>query len=59
MDEQQLKLNNQICFPIYSVSRLITIAYKSFWEEMGLTYPKYLVLLILWENDKLSINQIV
>lgn len=58
MDDQQLKLNNQICFPIYSVSRLITKAYKPFLEEMGLTYPQYLVLLILWENDKLSINQI-
>lgn len=58
MDVQQLKLNNQICFPIYSVSRLITKAYKPFLEEMGLTYPQYLVLLILWENDKLSINQI-
>lgn len=58
MDVQQLKLNNQICFPIYSVSRLITKAYKPFLEEMGLTYPQYLVLLILWENDKLLINQI-
>lgn len=58
MDDQQLKLNNQICFPIYSVSRLITKAYKPFLEEMGLTYPQYLVLLILWENDKLLINQI-
>jgi DNA-binding MarR family transcriptional regulator len=58
MDDQQLKLNNQICFPIYSVSRLITKAYKPFLEEMGLTYPQYLVLLILWENDELSINQI-
>lgn len=58
MDDQQLKLNNQICFPIYSVSRLITKAYKPFLEEMGLTYPQYLVLLVLWENDKLSVNQI-
>jgi len=58
MDDQQLKLNNQICFPIYSVSRLITKAYKPFLEEMGLTYPQYLVLLVLWENDKLSVNKI-
>lgn len=58
MDDQQLKLNNQICFSMYSVSRLITKAYKPFLEEMGLTYPQYLVLLILWENDELSINQI-
>lgn len=58
MDDQQLKLNNQICFPIYSVSRLITKAYKPFLEEMDLTYPQYLVLLVLWQNDKLLVNQI-
>lgn len=58
MDDQQLKLNNQICFPIYSVSRLITKAYKPYLEEMGLTYPQYLLLLVLWERDELSINQI-
>lgn len=58
MDDQQLKLNNQICFPIYSVSRLITKAYKPFLEKMGLTYPQYLVLLVLWENDNLSVNKI-
>ena len=58
MDDEQLKLNNQICFPIYSVSRLITKAYKPFLEEMGLTYPQYLVLLVLWENDNLAMNKI-
>jgi len=58
MDDEQLKLNNQICFPIYSVSRLITKAYKPFLEEMGLTYPQYLVLLVLWENDNISMNTI-
>ena len=58
MDNQQLKLNNQICFPIYSVSRLITKAYKPFLEEMGLTYPQYLVLLVLWENDNIAMNKI-
>ena len=58
MDDEQLKLNNQICFPIYSVSRLITKAYKPFLEEMGLTYPQYLVLLVLWENNNISMNKI-
>jgi len=56
--EQRLKLENQICFPIYSVSRLITKAYKPHLEKLGLTYPQYLVLLILWENHKLSVNKI-
>jgi len=57
-EEEQLKLANQICFPIYSVSRLITKAYKPYLEKMGLTYPQYLVLLVLWEHDNLSMNQI-
>ncbi len=57
-EKEQLKLSNQICFPIYSVSRLITKAYKPYLEKMGLTYPQYLVLLVLWEHGTLSMNQI-
>lgn len=58
MDDSQLKLSNQICFPLYSVSRLITKAYKPFLDKMGITYPQYLVLLILWENDGIMVSQI-
>ncbi len=58
MDDSQLKLANQICFPIYSTSRLIIKVYKPFLEKMGLTYPQYLVLMVLWEEDGLSINKI-
>lgn len=58
MDNSPLKLSNQICFPIYSTSRLLTKAYKPFLEKMGLTYPQYLVLMVLWEEDELSVNQI-
>lgn len=58
MDDSQLQLSNQICFPLYSGSRLITKAYKPFLDEMGITYPQYLVLMVLWENDNLSVNQI-
>ncbi|MCB7480542.1 MarR family winged helix-turn-helix transcriptional regulator [Christiangramia sediminis] len=56
--EEQLKLENQICFPIYSVSRLITRAYKPYLEKLDLTYPQYLVLLVLWEENSLSVNKI-
>jgi DNA-binding MarR family transcriptional regulator len=58
MDDAQLKLSSQVCFPVYSASRLITKAYKPYLDEMGITYPQYLVLLVLWENDSLSVNQI-
>jgi DNA-binding MarR family transcriptional regulator len=58
MDDSQLKLGNQICFSLYSVSRLITKAYKPFLDNMGITYPQYLVLMVLWENNELTVNQI-
>lgn len=58
MNDTQLQLSNQICFPLYSASRLVTQAYKPHLDELGLTYPQYLVLLVLWENDGLSVNQI-
>jgi len=58
MKNEQLLLENQVCFPIYSVSRLLTKAYKPYLDELGLTYPQYLVLMVLWENDDLSVNQI-
>lgn len=58
MDGNQLKLSSQICFPMYSVSRLITKLYKPYLDELGITYPQYLVLLVLWENDNQSVNDI-
>ena len=58
MDDSNLKLENQICFPIYSTSRLITKAYKPFLDEIGLTYTQYLVLMVLWETDEISVNKI-
>ncbi|WP_339926258.1 MarR family transcriptional regulator [uncultured Cyclobacterium sp.] len=58
MDASHLELKNQICFPFYSVSRLITKAYKPFLSKLGLTYPQYLVLMVLWEADGISVNQI-
>ncbi|MFT7071948.1 MarR family winged helix-turn-helix transcriptional regulator [Patiriisocius sp. Uisw_017] len=55
---EQLKLGNQVCFPIYSVSRLLTKAYKPYLDEMGITYPQYLVLMVLWENNCVTVNHI-
>jgi DNA-binding MarR family transcriptional regulator len=58
MAYDQLKLENQICFPVYAATRLITRAYQPFLEELGLTYPQYLVLMVLWEADGLGVNEI-
>ncbi len=53
-----LKLDNQLCFSIYAASRAITRAYRPILEKYGLTYPQYLVLLILWETEDLTVNEI-
>tara|TARA_X000001036_G_scaffold305119_1_gene284048 strand:- start:10615 stop:11067 length:453 start_codon:yes stop_codon:yes gene_type:complete len=58
MSNKSLKLSNQICFPIYLTSRLVTKTYKPFLDKMGITYPQYLVLLVLWEFNNLSVTQI-
>ena len=55
---EQLKLSNQVCFPIYSVSRLLTKAYKPYLDKMEITYPQYLVLMVLWEEEGITVNQI-
>ena len=49
--EEKFRLDNQLCFRLYSASRLITQAYHPLLGEYGLTYPQYLVLMVLWEKD--------
>ena len=58
MEFVQLKLSNQLCFPIYAASRLITREYQPHLDKLGITYPQYLVLMVLWENDGLTVNEI-
>ncbi len=54
----RFKLDNQLCFRLYTASRLITQAYHPMLSEFGLTYPQYLVLLVLWEKDAQPVNDI-
>jgi len=58
MSYDQLKLENQLCFPVYAASRLITREYQPYLDALEITYPQYLVLMILWENDGLPVNDI-
>lgn len=58
MAHQQLKLEHQLCFRLYTASRLTTQAYEPFFKKLGITYTQYLVLLVLWENDNMPINDI-
>ena len=51
-------LDNQLCFRLYTASRLLTQAYHPLLSEQGLTYPQYLVLLVLWEKDAQPVNDI-
>ena len=52
MTNEQMKLDNQLCFRLYSAARLMTGAYHPYLDPLGITYPQYLVLLVLWEKDK-------
>lgn len=58
MIREEFKLDNQLCFRLYTASRLITQAYHPLLSGEGLTYPQYLVLLVLWEKDNQPVNDI-
>lgn len=55
---EQLHLQNQLCFPLYALSRQMTALYRPHLEKLDLTYPQYLVMLLLWEHDTLSVKKI-
>ena len=54
----ELRLDNQVCFRLYTAARLITKAYTPVLTKLGITYPQYLVLMVLWEKDNLLVNDI-
>ncbi len=53
-----LKLSNQLCFPLYALSRKITSHYLPILDKIGLTYPQYLVMLVLWEENGISVKEL-
>ena len=55
---EELRLDKQICFRLYTAARLITQAYTPMLNELGITYPQYLVLMVLWEQDSQPVNDI-
>lgn len=54
----QLQLDNQLCFLFHRISRDLTAAYRPLLADLGLTYPQYLVMLVLWERDGLGVGEI-
>ena len=57
-DFSVLYLEKQLCFPLYAASRLTTKLYDPFLSELEITYPQYLVLLVLWQCTPLTVNEI-
>jgi DNA-binding MarR family transcriptional regulator len=56
--DPMLLLDNQLCFALYSASLAMTKLYKPLLDELGLTYPQYLVMLVLWEGDGLMVSEL-
>ena len=55
---KNLKLDNQLCFALYAATHSLTRAYRSALERSGITYSQYLVMLVLWENNNISVGKI-
>ena len=55
---EAMKLKNQLCFPLYAASRNVIGLYTPYLNELGLTYTQYLVFLVLWEKDGITVSEI-
>lgn len=55
---EAMKLENQLCFPLYAAARSITNLYTPHLKELGLTYTQYIVFLVLWEKDGVPVGEI-
>lgn len=55
---EAMKLSNQLCFPLYAASRNIINLYTPLLKQLGLTYTQYIVLLVLWEKDGITVGEI-
>jgi DNA-binding MarR family transcriptional regulator len=56
--DDPLRLDRQVCFPLYAASNLLTRLYRPGLAELGLTYPQYLVMLVLWESASQSVGSL-
>lgn len=57
-NDDAVLFNEQLCFPLYAASNLITRLYRPFLSELGLTYPQYLVMMLLWEVQPQSVSDL-
>ncbi|MBP3867936.1 MAG: MarR family transcriptional regulator [Solobacterium sp.] len=56
--EEQLRLKNQLCFPLYACARKVTGLYTPFFKPLGITYTQYIVFLALWEKDNVPVKEL-
>ena len=56
--KEAMKLENQLCFPLYAAARAVTGLYTPYLKELDLTYTQYIVMLVLWEKDGVSVGEI-
>ena len=56
--KEAMKLENQLCFPLYAAARAVTSLYTPYLKPLGLTYTQYLVFLVLWEKDGIPVGEI-
>ena len=55
---EQLKLENQLCFPLYACSREVIKRYRPFLDEIGLTYTQYVAMMVFWEEESISVKEL-
>jgi DNA-binding MarR family transcriptional regulator len=55
---EQLKLENQLCFPLYAAAKEVVRKYKPFLDELDLTYTQYITMMVLWEKEELNVKEL-
>src|SRR3954451_16887250 len=58
MDDEALRLRHQVCFALYAASRAVTSRYRPILDRLGLTYPQYVALLVLWERGDTTVKDL-
>ena len=56
--KEAMKIENQLCFPLYAAARAVTSLYTPYLKELNLTYTQYIVMLVLWEKDGVTVGDI-
>ena len=56
--KEEMKLENQLCFPLYAAARSVTALYTPYLKPLGLTYTQYIVFLVLWEKDGIPVGEL-